>query len=82
MRGLTLIFKNYMELAEFVDLVKNGEFEELKNIKSYWTYAYLGFWIVLTLAGCYYQCWGYKKREKNNSNKVEGNKDNKNYKKM
>ena len=82
MRGLTLIFKNYMELAEFVDLVKNGEFEELKNIKSYWTYAYLGFWIVLTLAGCYYQCWGYKKREKNKSNKVEGNKDNKNYKKM
>ena len=79
MRGLTLIFSKYVDFSEFVDLVKNREFEQLKNIKSYWIYAYLGFWVVVAFVGCYYQCYGYKKRGKN---KGDNNKDEKDYKKV
>ena len=61
MRGVTLIFGNYMELAEFSDLAKNGEWEELKNIRNGWVYAYIGLWLVLSIAGLYYQCYGHKK---------------------
>ena len=63
MRGVTLIFGNYMELAEFSDLAKNGEWEELKNIRNGWVYAYIGLWLVLSIAGLYYQCYGHKKRK-------------------
>ena len=61
MRGVTLILGNYMELAEFSDLAKNGEWEELKNIRNGWVYAYIGLWLVLSIAGLYYQCYGHKK---------------------
>ena len=77
MRGLTLIFNKYVDFSEFFDLVKNGEFEQLKNIKSYWIYAYLGFWVVVAIVGCYYQCYGYRKRNKDK--KTDNDKD---YKKV
>lgn len=82
MRGITLIAGNYVDFSEFVDLVKSGELEQLKKIKSYWVYAYLGAWIVVTFVGCYYQCYGYKKRGKNKKDKVENDKDEKDYKKV
>ena len=61
MRGVALIFGNYMDEKQFADLVKNGELEQLKDIKSKWTYAYIGLWIILTIFGIYYQCIGHKK---------------------
>ena len=82
MRGISLIGGNYVDFSEFYDLVKNGEFEQLKNIKNYWIYAYLGAWIVVALAGCYYQCYGYKKRNKNKKENIENDKDRKDYKKI
>ena len=63
MRGVTLIFDNYMELSEFADLAKNGEWEELKNIRNGWVFAYIGLWLVLSIVGLYYQCHGHKKRK-------------------
>lgn len=75
MRGFTLIFDNYMELAEFADLAKNGEIEQLKDIKNGWVYAYLGLWLVISVGGIWYQCVGYKK-EKSKEAK-EGKKDSK-----
>ena len=69
MRGVTFIFDNYMELAEFADLVKSGEYEQLKDIKNGWVYAYLGLWLVITIGGIYYQCYGYKKSKKEESEK-------------
>ena len=75
MRGFTLIFDNYMELAEFADLAKSGEIEQLKEIKNGWVYAYLGLWLVISIGGIYYQCIGYKK-EKSKEAK-EGKKDSK-----
>ena len=63
MRGVTLIFDNYMELSEFAGLAKNGEWEELKNIRNGWVFAYIGLWLVLSIVGLYYQCHGHKKRK-------------------
>ena len=63
MRGVSVIFGNYMDEGIFADLIKNGEYEQLKEIRSGWTYAYLGLWLVLTLFGVYYQCIGYKKEK-------------------
>ena len=68
MRGVTIIFGNYIDEGQFVDLIKNGEFEQLKELQNGWTYAYLGLWLVLTVFGTYYQCYGYKKSDKNSSN--------------
>ena len=62
MRGVTLIFGNYIDEGQFVDLIKNREFEQLKELRSGWAYAYLGLWLILTVFGIYYQCYGYKKK--------------------
>ena len=78
MRGFTLLFDNYMELAEFADLAKNGEIEQLKDIKNGWVYAYLGLWLVVSIFGIYYQCYGHKKRKAKGDDK----KDDKDYKKV
>jgi hypothetical protein len=75
MRGFTLIFDNYMELAEFADLAKSGEIEQLKDIKNGWVYAYLGLWLVISIGGIYYQCIGYKKEKAKEAK--EGKKHNK-----
>ena len=75
MRGFTLIFDNYMELAEFADLAKNGEIEQLKDIKNGWVYAYLGLWLVISVGGIWYQCVGYKKEKAKEAK--EGKKDSK-----
>ena len=77
MRGVTLIFGNYMELAEFSDLAKSGEWEELKEIRNGWVYAYIGLWLILSIAGIYYQCYGHKRRKG-----ASDNKDEKDYKKV
>ena len=64
-------------MTEFSNLVKNKEWEELKNIRNGWVYAYIGLWLVLSIAGLYYQCYGHKKRKGESSSK-EG----KNYQKV
>ena len=79
MRGVTLIFDNYMDFDEFSDLAKNGEYEQLKDIKNGWVYAYLGLWLAVTIGGIYYQCYGHKK-SKGAKDKDE-KKDDKDYKK-
>ena len=61
MRGVSSIFGEYIDEGQFVDLIKNGEFEQLKEIRSGWTFAYLGLWLILILAGVYCQCKIYKK---------------------
>ena len=69
MRGVALIFGNYINEREFVDLIKNQEYEQLKELKSGWVYAYLGLWLLLTIGGIYYQCIGHKKSSKDNEYK-------------
>ena len=71
MRGVTFIFGNYMEEAEFVDLAKNGEWEQLKDIKNGWVYLYLGLWLVLSIFGIYYQCRKFKKSENDKKDKKD-----------
>ena len=52
-----------MDEAEFVDLAKSGEIEQLKDIKNGWVYAYLALWLVLSVVGIFYQCRKFKKGE-------------------
>ena len=63
MRGVSSIFGNYLDEKEFIDLIKNDELDELKDIRNGWTFAYLGLWLVLTIAGVFTQCKIYKKKK-------------------
>ena len=72
MRGATVIFGNYIDEDQFVDLVKNGEYEQIRDMKNGWVYAYLGLWVVMIVFGFYYQCIGHKKKE-SNSKEIEKN---------
>lgn len=71
MRGVTIIFGNYIDEGQFIDLVKNGEYDQIKEMRSAWIYAYLGLWLVLTIFGVYYQCKGHNKSSDNNKTNVE-----------
>ena len=61
MRGVSTIFGEYIDEGQFVDLIKNGEIEQLKEIRSGWTFAYLGLWLILIVGGVFVQCRIYKK---------------------
>lgn len=79
MRGVSIIFGNYIDEDQFVDLIKNGEYEQLKEIRNGWTYAYLGLWLLLTIFGFYYQCKGNRIKESSkNSDKNYSKMDDKN----
>ena len=69
MRGISLVAKNYLDEALVIDLIKNKEWDELKDMRSGWVYAYLGIWIVLSIVGICYQ-WK-NKDNKNKSKDVE-----------
>lgn len=70
MRGVAVIFGNYIDEGEYVDLIKSGEYEQLRDIKNGWVYLYLGIWLIMTVFGFYYQCIGHKKKE-SNSDEIE-----------
>ena len=74
MRGVTLIFGHYIDESQLVDLIKNKEWEQLKELRSWWVYGYLGLWVVLTIVGMYIQCCGFKKSEKVKSSNTDYNK--------
>ena len=46
MRGAAVIFGNYIDEDQFVDLIKSGEYEQIRDMKNGWVYAYLGLWLV------------------------------------
>ena len=64
MRGISLIFGHYLDEGYILDLIKNKEFDQLKEIRDGWTYAYLGTWIVLTVVGTFIQCRDKRKSGK------------------
>ena len=63
MRGVSLVAGNYLDEGLVIDLIKNKEWEQLKQMRSPWVYAYLGSWAVLAVAGTIVQCY-YHKKEK------------------
>ena len=67
MRGVSLVAKNYLDEALVIDLIKNKEWEELKEMRNGWIYAYLGSWGVLALVGIIVQCVN-KNKNKNGNN--------------
>ena len=71
MRSVALIAGNYLDEDLVIDLIKSKEWDKLKEMRNGWTYAYLGSWIVLTVAGVYIQC---KNNKKNKSKDVEKDK--------
>ena len=46
-----------------IDLIKNQEWEQLKELRNSWLYAYLGSWLALAIAGTIVQC-RYHREEK------------------
>ena len=70
MRGVAVIFGNYFDEEEFADLIKNGEYEQIREKQNGWVYLYLAIWLGMTVFGFYYQCIGHKKKE-SDSDKIE-----------
>ena len=48
-----------------IDLIKNQEWDQLKEMRNSWIYAYLGTWAILTVVGIYYQCKNNGKKKTN-----------------
>lgn len=69
-RGTGLMIGNYLDEAYIIDLIKNKEFEQLKEMRDGWTYAYLGGWILISTLGIYWQCRNKSKRQKMGSYKA------------
>ena len=61
MRGISLIAGNYLDEGYIIDLIKDKEWDQLKEIRDGWTYAYLGAWVVLAVVGLFVQCKNAKK---------------------
>ena len=55
-RGVSFCAGHYLDEGYIIDLLKNREFEQLKEIRDSWTYAYLGSWILLSIIGLFVQC--------------------------
>ena len=55
-RGISLVFGHYLDEEYLIDLIKNKEWEQLRSIRDIWTLAYLGVWIILSVAGIIFQC--------------------------
>ena len=66
MRGLSLIFGHYLDETYVIDLIKNEEYEQLKELRDFWNYAYLAFWFLLSFLGTFIQC-----REKRKADDIE-----------
>ena len=63
MRGVSLVAEHYLDEGYIIDLIKNKEWDQLKEIRDGWTYAYLGMWAVLAVAGIFIQCKNKSKAE-------------------
>ena len=61
-RGISVIYGNYIDEDQFFDLIKSGEYEQIRDMKNGWVYAYLDLWLVMIIFGFYYQCIGHKKK--------------------
>ena len=55
-RGISLVVGHYLDEGLVIDLIKNKEWDQLKEMRSGWTYAYLGSWIAFIVAGVFIQC--------------------------
>ena len=63
MRGVSLVAGNYLDEGLVIDLIKNKEWEQLKELRTPWVYAYLGSWAVLAAIGTIVQCIYFKKEK-------------------
>ena len=61
MRGVSFVAEHYLDEGYIIDLIKSKEWEQLKEIRDGWTYAYLAMWLVLSAAGIFIQCKSNKK---------------------
>ena len=63
MRAFTIWFGGYNEEAQIIELFKNQEYEQLKEIQNGWIFAYLGLWVLLSFGGACYQWRGHKNND-------------------
>ena len=62
MRAFALWFGNYVDEREVIDLIKNKEYEQLDQVRSPWTYAYLCLWAFFFISGACFQLRGGKSK--------------------
>ena len=74
MRAVSLVAGNYLDEGMTIDLIKNKEWEQLKEMRNSWIYAYLGTWLALTIAGTIVQC-RYHRKEKEHKHGVKAKHD-------
>ena len=55
-RGVSLIVGNYLDEGYLIDLIKNQEYDQLKDIRDGWVFGYLGAWTLLSIVGICIQC--------------------------
>ena len=67
MRGVSLIVGNYLDEGYLIDLIKNQEYDQLKDIRDGWVFGYLGAWALLSIIGIFVQCKHFRA---SNSGKV------------
>ena len=60
MRGFVIWFGGYIDERQIIELFRNKEYEQITDIKSGWTYAYLILWALLSFGGTCYQIRGHK----------------------
>ena len=69
MRGLSLFLGHYPDEKLIIDLIKNKEWGQLKEMRDNWIYGYLGLWIVIAIVGIYMQCKNKGKKGSSEINK-------------
>ena len=66
MRGVSLIVGNYLDEGYLIDLIKNQEYDQLRNIRDGWVFGYLGAWALLSIIGIIVQCKHFKQSNQGN----------------
>ena len=61
MRGVSLVVGNYLDEGYLIDLIKNQEYDQLREIRDGWIFGYLGAWALLSIVGIIVQCKHFKK---------------------
>lgn len=50
-KGLSLVIGHWPDIQVIIDLLKNREYEQLKQMRDAWLYGYLGGWLLLSIIG-------------------------------
>lgn len=62
-QGLSFVIGHWPDIQVIIDLLKNREFEQLKQTRDAWLFGYLGGWALLSVIGIFVQFHRNKSRK-------------------